>query len=112
MSEGVQVFCDICSRGVLIHKESIYKCKKCGKQVCVDCFDRGFIICKECAKPIRLKQNCRDCIYYPGHMMLLRPRSIKDYYCTHPKMSRMVVRPNSTSFLHKEKACEYFEKRD
>jgi hypothetical protein len=49
----IQVFCDICSRGVLIWKESMYKCQRCGKQVCHTCFDTSLKQCLECARPVR-----------------------------------------------------------
>lgn len=57
MSEGIQVFCDICAKGVIVHKQSMYKCKKCGKQVCVVCFDRGLKQCLECANPILFQEK-------------------------------------------------------
>lgn len=49
----VQVFCDICSRGVLVWKESMYRCPGCGKQVCADCFDRKHRKCHACCAPER-----------------------------------------------------------
>jgi hypothetical protein len=49
----IQVFCDVCSRGVLVWKESMYRCPACGKQVCVDCFDRNLRKCHACAGPER-----------------------------------------------------------
>jgi len=49
----IQVFCDQCSRGVLVWKESMYKCQRCGRQVCHSCFDATFRQCVECAKPQR-----------------------------------------------------------
>ena len=56
MSDAVQVFCDICSRGVLVFKEPMYKCKNCGKQVCETCFSKDYKVCAECAKPIITEQ--------------------------------------------------------
>jgi hypothetical protein len=47
----IQVFCDGCSRGVLVWRESMYKCTKCGKQVCHACFDTSRRQCIECSRP-------------------------------------------------------------
>jgi hypothetical protein len=49
----IQVFCDICSRGVLVWRESMYKCPKCGKQVCHTCFHPPHKMCVECSRPQR-----------------------------------------------------------
>jgi hypothetical protein len=47
----IQVFCDGCSRGVLVWRESMYKCTECGKQVCHACFDTSRKQCIECSRP-------------------------------------------------------------
>jgi hypothetical protein len=44
----VQVFCQICSRGVIVRNESMCKCKACGREVCRACFDREERQCIEC----------------------------------------------------------------
>lgn len=49
IQEVIQIFCPICSRGVIVRNESMYKCKKCGKEVCQICFDRQVRLCVECA---------------------------------------------------------------
>lgn len=49
----IQVFCDICARGVLVWKESMYRCPVCGRQVCVECFDRSLRKCAVCGAPER-----------------------------------------------------------
>jgi uncharacterized membrane protein YvbJ len=49
----IQVFCDECSRGVLVWKESMYKCTRCGRQVCQNCFDISLRQCIECCRPVR-----------------------------------------------------------
>jgi len=49
----IQVFCDECSRGVLVWKESMYKCTRCGRQVCQNCFDTSLKQCIECCRPVR-----------------------------------------------------------
>lgn len=49
----IQVFCDICSRGVLVWRESMYKCPDCGKQVCSSCFDSAHRQCMDCSRPKR-----------------------------------------------------------
>lgn len=49
IQEVIQIFCPICSKGVLVRNESMYKCKKCGKEVCQICFDRQVRLCVECA---------------------------------------------------------------
>ncbi len=49
----IQVFCDICSRGVLVWRESMYKCPTCGKQVCFGCFDTSHRQCVDCSRPVR-----------------------------------------------------------
>jgi hypothetical protein len=49
----IQVFCDICSRGVLVWRESMYKCPDCGKQVCHACFHSPHRQCVECSRPQR-----------------------------------------------------------
>jgi hypothetical protein len=49
----IQVFCDICSRGVLVWRESMYKCPDCGKQVCSGCFDGPHRQCMDCSRPKR-----------------------------------------------------------
>lgn len=49
----VQVFCDICSRGVLVWKESMYRCPACSRQVCAECFDRNLRKCAVCGAPER-----------------------------------------------------------
>ena len=50
IQEVIQVFCSICSRGVLVRNESMYKCKQCGQEVCRSCFDREQRLCVECVK--------------------------------------------------------------
>jgi hypothetical protein len=49
IQEVIQIFCPICSKGILVRNESMYKCKKCGKEVCQICFDRQARLCVECA---------------------------------------------------------------
>lgn len=49
IQDAVQIFCPICSKGVIVRNESMYKCKKCGKEVCQICFDRQVRLCVECA---------------------------------------------------------------
>jgi hypothetical protein len=49
IQEVIQIFCPICSKGVIVRNESMYKCKKCGKEVCQICFDRQVRLCVECA---------------------------------------------------------------
>lgn len=48
IQEVVQVFCQICSRGVIVRNESMFKCKACGREVCRTCFDREERQCVEC----------------------------------------------------------------
>lgn len=43
-----QVFCEVCSRGVLISREPVYKCRQCGKVVCRDCFHSPLRQCEDC----------------------------------------------------------------
>ena len=50
IQEVIQVFCSICSRGVLVRNESMYKCKKCGREICRGCFDKEHRLCLECVK--------------------------------------------------------------
>ena len=45
-----QIFCPICSRGVLVENESMYKCKLCNRVVCRPCFDKEHRLCVECNK--------------------------------------------------------------
>ena len=47
----IQVFCDCCSRGVMVWKESMFKCQKCGRQVCASCFNRMMKECASCTNP-------------------------------------------------------------
>jgi hypothetical protein len=49
VQDVIQIFCHICSRGVIVRNESMFKCKKCGKEVCQVCFDRQVRLCVECA---------------------------------------------------------------
>jgi hypothetical protein len=56
INEVIQIFCPICSKGVLVRNESMYKCKKCGKEVCQICFDRQVRLCVECANEAK-KEN-------------------------------------------------------
>lgn len=53
----IQVFCDHCSRGVMVWKESMYKCQKCGRQVCASCFNRSLRECAACTTPDRDKSE-------------------------------------------------------
>ncbi|MCK5116888.1 MAG: hypothetical protein KAR44_09830 [Candidatus Aegiribacteria sp.] len=53
----VQIFCDICSKGVLVHKSSMYKCRVCGKQVCNSCWVSKYNKCRLCAKSEIEKEN-------------------------------------------------------
>jgi hypothetical protein len=48
VQDVIQIFCHICSRGVIVRNESMFKCKKCGKEVCQVCFDRQARLCVEC----------------------------------------------------------------
>lgn len=48
IQDGIQVFCSICSRGVIVRNESMFKCKWCGREVCRTCFDREGRACVEC----------------------------------------------------------------
>jgi uncharacterized membrane protein YvbJ len=48
VQDVIQIFCPICSKGILVRNESMYKCKKCGKEVCSMCFDRQARLCVEC----------------------------------------------------------------
>lgn len=50
IQEVIQIFCSICSRGVLVRNESMYKCKKCGREVCRGCFDKEHRLCLECVE--------------------------------------------------------------
>jgi len=50
IQEVIQVFCSICSRGVLVRNESMYKCKQCGLEVCRSCFDKEHRLCVECVR--------------------------------------------------------------
>lgn len=43
-----QQFCEVCSRGVILGRESVYKCAGCGKIVCRDCFHPQQRQCDEC----------------------------------------------------------------
>ncbi|MDM7993542.1 MAG: hypothetical protein QUS11_09525 [Candidatus Fermentibacter sp.] len=43
-----QLFCEVCSRGVILGRESVYKCAVCGKIVCRDCFHTPQKQCDEC----------------------------------------------------------------
>jgi len=45
---GPQVFCDVCSRGVTLNWEHIYRCRGCGRVVCKDCFRPELKLCSEC----------------------------------------------------------------
>ncbi|MDP2807084.1 MAG: hypothetical protein Q8O74_02970 [bacterium] len=56
IQEAIQIFCPICSKGILVRNESMYKCKKCGKEVCQICFDRQVRLCVECASEAK-KEN-------------------------------------------------------
>ena len=49
IQEVIQIFCPICSKGILVRNESMYKCKKCSKEVCLVCFDRPARLCVECS---------------------------------------------------------------
>jgi hypothetical protein len=57
MVDNPQVFCDVCHRGVLINKESLFKCVNCGRQVCITCWDGGYKMCSICSKPYRLEEQ-------------------------------------------------------
>jgi hypothetical protein len=48
IQEAIQVFCPICARGVIVRNESMFKCKRCGREVCRACFDRDERQCLEC----------------------------------------------------------------
>lgn len=43
-----QHFCDICSRGVILRREPVFKCRGCGRIVCRDCFNSPMRLCEEC----------------------------------------------------------------
>jgi len=73
IQEAIQVFCPICSKGILVRNESMYKCKKCGKEVCLVCFDRPARLCVECVSEAKkestyseLKPAARESSGQPG----------------------------------------------
>jgi hypothetical protein len=60
IQEVIQVFCPICSRGVIVRNESMFRCKQCGRDVCRSCFDREERFCIECVggrKPQDLRRS-------------------------------------------------------
>lgn len=57
IQEAVQVFCPICSRGVLVRNESMYRCPRCDRQVCRPCFDKEHRLCVECCGPLKGRPN-------------------------------------------------------
>jgi hypothetical protein len=50
---NTQVFCDVCSRGVTLNWEHIYRCRLCGKHVCIECFRPELKLCAECDSDVR-----------------------------------------------------------
>ncbi len=48
MAGDNSVFCDVCSRGVMLNWEHIYRCRLCSKHVCRDCFDAELKLCIDC----------------------------------------------------------------
>ena len=60
IQEVIQIFCPICSKGILVRNESMYKCKKCGKEVCQICFDRQVRLCVECANEAKKEDTYSD----------------------------------------------------
>ena len=57
IQEAVQVFCPICSRGVLVRNESMYRCPRCDRQVCRPCFDKEHRLCVDCCGSLKGKPN-------------------------------------------------------
>ncbi len=43
-----QQFCEVCSRGVILSRESLFKCIQCGKVVCRNCFHAQQKQCDDC----------------------------------------------------------------
>lgn len=76
IQEAVQVFCQICSRGVIVRNESMFKCKACGREVCRACFSREERLCIECAGDSR-PQDLRRAAP-PGRRDEGRPREFPE----------------------------------
>jgi hypothetical protein len=48
LNSDPQVFCDVCSRGVTLNWEHIYRCRACSRHTCKECFRPELKLCSEC----------------------------------------------------------------